>query len=152
MFKVGDLVRVRAFSSIPESKIVREAGDSPFLWSSRKATACGKTAEIVDAYDSERYGTRVYRLRIGERKTDSQCLFLDEDLARVGTDVPNWDIRFETAENLVIARLYIDGVLKAQGHGHVFHDDEAGYVQAASYAVKKIWLKFDEYKDRKDQK
>ncbi len=138
---------VRTFDSIPRDQIVKNDGDSPFFWRKRKATACGKVAQITDAFESEKYKVKVYMLLIEGRSTRSTCLFLEEDLEKINEGLPDWDIKYETAENLVIARLYIDGKLRAQGHGHVFHDEMAGYVQAASYAVKQIWLKFKESED-----
>lgn len=149
MFSVGDKVIVRSYDSIPRARIKDAAGDDPMIWSRRKAVACGKTATISDAYNSEKYGTRVYRLRIDGAKTDSTSLFLGEDLKPFAEE-QRWEIKFERAENIVIARLYIDGVEVCTGHGHIFHDGAGGYVQAASYAMKKLWLKFTGNDERED--
>ena len=141
MFSVGDKVIVRAYDTIPRARIKDVAGDDPMLWSKRKAVVCGKVATISDAYNSEKYGVRVYRIRIDGSKTDSSSLFLDEDLMPF-SDEARWEIKFEKAENLVIARFYIDGEEVCTGHGHVFYEGAEGFVQAASYSMKKLWLKF----------
>lgn len=149
MFSVGDKVIVRSFDSIPKARIKDVAGDDPMLWSRRKAVVCGKTATVSDAYNSEKYGTRVYRLRIEGSKTDSTSLFLGEDLIPYAEE-QRWEIMFEKAENIVIARLYIDGEEVCTGHGHIFHEGIGGYVQAASYGMKKLWLKYTGNEERED--
>lgn len=141
MFSVGDKVIVRSFDSIPKARIKDVAGDDPMLWSRRKAVVCGKTATVSDAYNSEKYGTRVYRLRIEGSKTDSTSLFLGEDLTPYSEEA-RWKIKFGTLQGIVTARLFIDGEEVCEGYGRVYSDDAVGYVQAASWAMKKLWLKY----------
>lgn len=55
---------------------------------------------------------------------------------------------FDYLETVVTARLYeVVGDVKTQiaiGHGHIIHDGALGIAQAASYALKRIWLSLEE--------
>lgn len=51
---------------------------------------------------------------------------------------------FEVAGNVVIARLIDDhGNELQRGHGHIIHEGIKGFTQAASYALKKIFEKYN---------
>ena len=52
---------------------------------------------------------------------------------------------FEVAGNVVIARLIDDhGNELQRGHGHIIHEGIKGFTQAASYALKKIFEKYND--------
>lgn len=104
-------------------------------------------AVILDRMVSQITGKVAYTLESEDLDGDwSDTLFDPEELEPVilGDEQKNLDIRFECAENLVTARLYRDGKQICYGHGHIFHEGIIGYVQAASYAVKRVYQQIAE--------
>lgn len=136
-FYIGDKVRVRPFDKIPEDIRNRGLGKS-----------AGKEGEIVDIMNSVAKNRAVYKIHFDGDASCSRTEFTEEMLDLVSDlEAPKYTYEFEYLENLVVARLYEvteDSKTKvAKGHGHIFHDGVLGIAQAASYALKKIYLKLE---------
>ena len=98
---------------------------------------------IMQCYTSER-GDNVYSIKWDE---DGDGSLIDENRIVRIQDV-TYKFKFEYLENLVVARFYEgheDGtqVEIGKGHGHIFHDGALGIAQAASYALKKLYLNME---------
>lgn len=60
-------------------------------------------------------------------------------------DIEDLYYDFEVAGNVVIARLFDgNGNELQRGHGHIIHEGIKGFTQAASYALKKIFEKYND--------
>lgn len=137
-FYIGDKVRVKPFDKIPEEIRSRGLGKS-----------AGKEGEIVDIMNSVAKNRTVYKIHFDGDASCSRTEFTAEALDLIpDAEAPTYTYEFEYLENLVVARLYeITGDSKTEickGHGHIFHDGILGIAQAASYALKKIYLKLEE--------
>lgn len=136
-FYIGDKVRVRPFDKIPEDIRSRGLGKS-----------AGKEGEIVDILNSVAKDCTVYKIRFDGEANCSRTEFPQGTFDLVSDlEAPTYTYEFEFLENLVVARLYEvteDSKTEiAKGHGHIFHDGVIGIAQAASYALKKIYLKLE---------
>lgn len=136
-FYIGDKVRVRPFDKIPEDIRSRGFGKS-----------AGKEGEIVDIMYSNAKGCNVYKIHFDGEASCSRTEFPEASFDLISDlEAPTYTYEFEYLENLVVARLYEvteDSKTEiAKGHGHIFHDGVLGIAQAASYALKKIYYKFE---------
>lgn len=131
MFDIGDRVIVKEYEDMPEE--MRTKGIS---------RVSGKAGVIIDRMHSEAKGATVYRLHLDGYATPSRVDYLEDSLMEESPIT--YGFEFDYAENLVSARFYsIKGEKKsliARGHGHIFHDGELGIAQAASYALKRIYM------------
>lgn len=129
-FNIGDRVRIKTYENLPEYM------KSPIIG----AKVAGREATIVDRIYSEAKGTHSYLLRIDGCIASSSIRFTEDAIEEVGKVA--YSIEFEYLENLVVGRFFEvrDGEKTeiGKGHGHIFHDDSYGVIQAASYALKKI--------------
>ena len=134
-FKIGDKVRVKPYDEIPSNVKNRGFG--------RHA---GEEGTVVDILKSAANGCYVYKVLFGGQALPSRTLFTEEALTKASTTSYTFD--FDFADTVVTARLYeLNGESKtflAIGHGHIIHDGTIGIVQAASYAIKKIYTKLEE--------
>lgn len=99
-------------------------------------------AVILDRVVSQITGKVSYTLESEDLEGDwSDTLFPPEELEPYHgeDDRKDLDIRFGLADDLVIARLYRGGKQICYGHARILHDGIVGFVQAASYAVKRIY-------------
>jgi hypothetical protein len=134
-FYIGDKVRVRPFEQMPEVIKHRGLGKS-----------AGKEGEIVDIMYSNAKSCYVYKIRFEDCERPSHTEFPEGTFDLLSDlETPTYTYEFEYLENLVVARLYeVTGDSKVEiskGHGHIFHDGVLGVAQAASYALKRIYLK-----------
>jgi hypothetical protein len=129
-FNIGDRVKIKNYENLPEYM------KSPIIG----AKVAGREATIVDRIYSEAKGTHSYLLRIDGCIASSSVRFTEDALEEVGK--VTYSIEFEYLENLVVGRFFeVRDEKKTEigkGHGHIFHDDSYGVIQAASYALKKI--------------
>lgn len=99
-------------------------------------------AVVLDRVISQITGKVMYTLESEDFDGDySDTLFMPEDLEPTHgeEDRKDLDIRFEFASDIVIARLYRGGKQICYGHARIIHEGIVGFVQAASYAVKRIY-------------
>jgi hypothetical protein len=68
----------------------------------------------------------------------------DVHLAPYAPEPVTYCYEFDYLDNVVVARFYkIKGEEKTEitrGHGHIIHEGEIGVAQAASYALKRIYM------------
>lgn len=135
-FNIQDTVRVVSYEELPYE-----------LKNKAIAKACGKEGEIVDRLYSEAEGGYIYRVRLEGSRSVSTINFTEEMLEPSGGGN---DIEVETVieDNLVIIRMYQNGVEIRHHHAHIFNDGIAGIAQAVSYAAKRLCLSFEENKER----
>lgn len=134
-YNIGDRVRIRPYDELPESARTKSTGP-----------LCGKNGEIVDIVYSNAKKCLYYTIHLDGYAQPSHKLFTEDciDLIPEETSVIyRHDIEY--LDNVVVARLIeIDGdgneAEIAKGHGHIMHDGVLGIAQAASYALKRIWL------------
>lgn len=100
---------------------------------------------IVDKLFSETSGETCYKVHLVGSDYTLKSLFEEEDLEPV-EEKPEYSFTFDIADderNIVIAiiRKTVGDVTTeiGRGHGHIIHDGDDGIVQAASWALKKIW-------------
>lgn len=119
-FKIGDLVRV-----------VNNVGT------------------IEDIFRSEANRGDLYSVMLDE--TSTATVWRESDLEEY-KDIVSYNYEIECLENIVLVRLYEcrdDSKTEiARGHGHIIHEGALGVVQAASYALKRI---FFDIKNREDE-
>lgn len=115
----------------------------------------GKYGVIEDKLYSNKLDEWMYTVKFDDSKVPFVKPLSREDLEPLEEDK---QYRFEVfqAENVMVAVMYeIDGDTEREVkryHGHIMHDGIIGVVQAASYAMKKIYIgmndgKFVEWRD-----
>ena len=101
----------------------------------------GETAPrtIVDKFYSEKFSQFRYMLE------DSEQIFSEAELeiATAPEAEHSYEFKFDIVGNVVIAMMYSDGEEISSVHGHVIHSGKIGVAQAASYALKKIYLEMN---------
>lgn len=102
-------------------------------------------ATIVDTLISATSGEVRYKVCFDRSDYIPSQLFEEADLEPV-EEKPEYSFTFDIADderNIVIAiiRKTVGDVTTeiGRGHGHIIHDGDDGIVQAASWALKKIW-------------
>lgn len=135
-FNIGDRVRIKRYEDLPE--VCKGCGK-----------LCGKDGEIVDKLWSGAKGCNIYKIHLDGYDKPSSIDFPANAIDLVSElEKKSYDYEFEYLSNVVVARLYeITETSKteiARGHGHIIHEGAAGIAQAASYALKKIYLKITE--------
>ena len=135
-FKIGDRVKVISYEKLPEK-----------IKSKGLARLAGRESEIVDVMYSNAKDCNVYKIHFDGFDRASNAVFPEGSFG-LASEAPTYTYEFEYLENLVVARLYElreDSKTEiAKGHGHIFHDGVLGISQAASYALKKIYLALEE--------
>lgn len=131
-FRIGDRVRIRAFDDLPEE--YRKNGI---------ARMSNQAGTVEDRMYSEGTGKYMYRIKF-DNFEKSLKLWAEDYLEPLREDV-GYCYEFEHLSNVVVARLYeIKDDIKTEiaiGHGHIIHEGAVGVAQAASYALKRIYLK-----------
>lgn len=103
----------------------------------------GKYGVIEDKMYSEKMCDFMYTIQFDDSKAPFVKPLQEKDLEPVQN---NKEYRFEVfqAENVMVAVMYeIDGDTEREikrYHGHIMHEGIIGIAQAASYAVKKIYI------------
>ena len=133
-FNIGDRVRVRDYEELPSMMQYNAIGK-----------IAGKEGYVVDALWSYAKNCTVYKLHLDGYILPSKADFIEGSFDIVEEPTPaRYTYEFEHLENLVVARLYevTEDSKKeiAKGHGHIFHNGVHGFAQAASYALKRIWM------------
>lgn len=131
-FHIGDRVRIKKYDDI---------SDIGKYW----GRLCGKDGEIVDKLWSGAKGCAIYKIRIDGYDRTSSIDFPETAFDLVSEiEKPSYEYQFEYLDKVVVARLYkVTETGKteiAKGHGHIMHDGVEGLAQAASYALRKIYL------------
>lgn len=100
---------------------------------------------IVDKLFSEYGGDAYYKVRLDSSDYTLMQLYEEQDLEMV-EEKPEYSFTFDICDdkrNVVIAIIHktVNGVTTeiGRGHGHIIHEGDDGVVQAASWALKKIW-------------
>jgi hypothetical protein len=106
----------------------------------------GKTGVINDKLYSNKLDDWMYTIKFDDNNVPYPKPLLGRDLERIDD---NKEYRFEIfqAENVMVAVMYeIDGDTErelSRYHGHIMHEGLLGVVQAASYAMKKLYTNFN---------
>lgn len=143
-FKIGDRVRVKNWEEIDDTrKIASPIGGNPHFWSRGKAKNCGLVGNIVDKLYSQAFNCYTYSILFDGQTYPSRSKFDEESIVLLH-DEKEWHYDIESDGTKVTAILYetdAHGVSKevARGKGFIYDKGVAGYVQAASYALKKIY-------------
>ena len=131
-FAIKDRVRVKDYNDIPEEHQSRGF-----------ARLCGQVGTIADKFYSEGQKCYVYSIEF-DNFVSSKKLWKAEVLELCNEDV-SYTYEFDYLDNVVVARLYElreDSKTEiARGHGHIIHEGVLGIAQAASYALRRIYLK-----------
>lgn len=140
---IGCRVRVKGFNEIMTEK------RSP-----RVSMLCGKEGVIVDKMYSEKNGEFVFVVKFDSFDKDSSKLWTEDQLEVVELSFSKFDFKFEVADNVVVCICTEDGEEVGRGHGHIIHEGRIGVVQAASYAIKRMYERMNGgtiygYQDRK---
>lgn len=133
---IGDLVMVKSYEQLPGSIKNRSLGK-----------LCGKRGVVVDKLWSDAKECTLYKLQIDGYDNPSSVDFPEQSLERI-CGKKEYSYEFSYLDNVVVAILYELGADSkteiARGHGHIIHEGAAGIAQAASYALKRIYLKIAE--------
>ena len=137
-FNIGERVVVRQYEDLPEEIKNKGLGKN-----------AGKAGEVVDVMYSNARDCYLYKIRFDGCDVPSRTDFPSGALYILTEEAqPEYKYEFEFLENLVTARLYEvteDSKTEiARGHGHIIHEGVLGIAQAASYAVKRIYMKISE--------
>ena len=139
-FQIGDRVRVHNYEDFPEH-----------MKNSACAKVAGKEGEIVDALWSYANNCTIYKIQLDGYDRISKVNFTADSFALIEEEevaAKTYTYEFAYLETIVTARLYeVVGDTKTQiaiGHGHIIHDGALGIAQAASYALKRIWMALEE--------
>lgn len=100
---------------------------------------------VEDKLFSHKSGEWVYTVRLEDHasKNEFTVAVFGSDLEAVGEKTYRWEV-FQADNNVVVAVMYevVDGVEQEidRKHGHIIHPGEIGVAQAASYAMKRIYI------------
>lgn len=87
--------------------------------------------------------TKGYTVYLVEDEGGGERFFTEDELKPIEEAV-TYCYELEHHENIVVARFYEvrgdDKTEIARGHGHVIHEGAFGVAQAASYALKRIYM------------
>ena len=103
----------------------------------------GEIGVVTEKYKNEK-GTAIYLVSDGCGETwftaANELVSLKKNVA--------YTYEIEYLGNVVVARFYeVKDDIKTElaiGHGHIMHEGALGVAQAASYALKRIYTKFEE--------
>jgi hypothetical protein len=105
----------------------------------------GKVGKVVDILRSSKFGRTLYNISFGDSEHSERAYYREYSLEPYAEeDIEDLYYEFEVAGNVVIARLFDgNGNELQRGHGHIIHEGIKGFTQAASYALKKIFEKYN---------
>lgn len=141
-FNIGERIRVKNFKELPEQMQTKGV-----------ARLCGKDGEIVDKLWSGAKGCYIYRIKFDGYSTNSSVDFVGKAIDLISElDKKAYAYEFDYLDKVVVAYLYEIGENSkteiARAHGHIIHEGAIGVAQAASYALKKIYQKIIENKEK----
>lgn len=149
-FNIGDRVRVKDYEDIADNLKQKNTEGDPSMWNAGKAKCCGMKGEIVDIMYSTAYGKYIYRIHFDEQAERSRADFTEEALDLLEEESVTYHFETDFAgDNVVIVIMYEDsedGSSKeiARGHGHIIHEGALGIAQATSYAMYRLYKRFEE--------
>jgi hypothetical protein len=137
-FNISDRVRVKAYEHLP-----------PEVRSCAIGKVCGRDGEIVDKLWSAAQGRNIYRIKIDGALSCSTVDFTEDMIDLISElEKKTYKYEVEILNNLVLVKLFeCDEASKteiARAHGHIIHEGVVGVAQAASYAMKGIYIKAQE--------
>jgi hypothetical protein len=132
MYKIGEKVRIKDFYELPTEYRSRAMGK-----------VAGKDGVVVDKLESQAVGATVYLVLLDDTARVSSVHFSEACLER--KEIPS-EITFtiKVLSDVVVVHMLKDGNLFETGHGHIMYDGDVGVAHAASYAMKRIFMKLDE--------
>lgn len=111
---------------------------------SKKMSGC--EGEIIDKLFSANASDFLYSVKFDEFDRSYKLWAADE--LELCEDCAKYAIEFEYLDTLVVARLYeVTDERKTEiskNHGHIIHDGALGIVQAASFALSRLYKRFGE--------
>ena len=115
------------------------------------AKVAGKEGEIIDVLWSYNNNCTFYKIQLDGYDRPSKVNYIEGSFDLIEEEeqaAKTYTYEFDYLDTVVTARLYeVDGDTMTQiaiGHGHIIHDGALGIAQAASYALKRIWLSLEE--------
>lgn len=129
---IGDRVRVKEYKDIPEELRTKAVG-----------RLSGEIGVIKDKLFSEAIGEWVYSVHFDSFEKASNKMWRADHLEVCIESKAEYNFTFDITDNVVIAICTEDGEEIGRGHGHIIHEGSLGIVQAASYALKKIYEKMN---------
>ena len=141
-FNISDRVRVKKYDDLPEE--MKNKGI---------ARLCQKDGEIVDKLWSGAKGCTIYKILFDGSDKPSKVDFSSKSIDLVSEiEKKAHSFEIEILNNVVVAKFDETGeeykTEIARGHGHIIHEGTVGIAQAASYALKKIYQKITENKEK----
>lgn len=131
-FKIGDRVCMKCYEELPEH--LRSRGMSRM---------CGQVGTVEDKLYSERSGCYLYGIDFDNYEKSTK-MWEGEFLELYAQEPVTYCYEFDYLDNVVVARMYeVKGDIKKEigrGHGHIIHEGALGVAQAASYALKRIYI------------
>lgn len=95
-------------------------------------------------------GGRFYIVLWDGDTVPDEALFTEKDIHKLIDEEIDFSCEVTMNDGVVAATILENGRGVARGHGHIIHNDPLyGYVQALSYALKKIFHKMQEEKEGK---
>lgn len=136
-FNINDKVIIRDFTSLPERLRNRGIGK-----------LCGKQGRVVNKLFSTANNDYVYIILFDGKDEPSSVMWVQEQLSPIATDPIEYKVEVNVLENVVVVVLVeIIGDKKTEirrSHGHIIHDGAYGIVQAASYALRRLYFNYTE--------
>ena len=134
---IGEKVRVIDREAIPAECKAKIAGGNPAMWTGPKSRLAGMVGEVVDKLYSEANNCYIYKLHLDGFDRTSNALFVGDDLEEIRKSEYRFEVKI--LGDVVCARM-LDGETQIGiGHGHVFHGGALGFMQAASFAMKRCY-------------
>lgn len=127
-FNIGDRVVVKEFEDIPSEGRTRAV-----------AKFSGDIGTIKDKLFSEGVGEFVYVVHFDGYDKASLKMWRADHLTAYVEPKKEYNLILDYADNVVVVIITEDGKEISRGHGHIIHEGSLGIVQAASYALKKIY-------------
>jgi hypothetical protein len=141
-FNISDRVRVKKYDDLPGEMKNKGIG-----------RLCQKDGEIVDKLWSGAKGCTIYKILFDGSDKPSKVDFSSKSIDLVSEiEKKEYSFELEILNNVVVGKFIVaDEEHKteiARGHGHIIHEGAVGIAQAASYALKKIYQKITENKEK----
>ena len=136
MYTEGQIVKIKDFDHFPRAN----TGNAKIL---------GRKATVVGAY-MKADGTRCYQLRPEGSKSVSSLMFT-EDMIEDPQAGLHFEFKIVDGKSIQVTLLDGDDEVIETGDAYIYHNDTEGFAQAASYAMKRLWLNiYDARKETED--
>lgn len=127
-FNIGDRVVVKEFEDIPSEGRTRAV-----------AKFSGLVGTVKDKLFSTASNDYIYVVHFDEYEKESNKMWRADHLTAYVEPKKEYNLILDYADNVVVVIITEDGKEVGRGHGHIIHEGSIGIVQAASYALKKIY-------------